>query len=308
MENNSHFILRNGSHNIFSFLGTLLMVGGSFIIGQMPLGIIVSFIASRQVDGHSPNLEDMLLSPDVYGIDSRIVMALYIISFGMGLGALYAGLRWFHKQSLSIYWRSGVKPQRPLWIEGFIFLSLLIVFELLLWLSGITSYVVTNNPLDAFLTLIVAILIVPIQTSFEEFLFRGYLLQHFVLWFKRPWLAAILSSILFAGLHFSNPEVSAYGLGWMMSAYFIFGLFLSLITLMDGNLKLALWIHAINNIYGFALVSYPSSAMPLPSFFQMQNMPVEWTMIVLPILFALFYILIRKNHQWEPLNIFKTWP
>ena len=58
-------------------------------------------------------------------------------------------------------------------------------------------------------------LLIPIQTSTEELLFRGYLLQGFGVLFKNRWLPLILTSVLFVGLHYANPEVDQFGLGIM---------------------------------------------------------------------------------------------
>jgi membrane protease YdiL (CAAX protease family) len=94
----------------------------------------------------------------------------------------------------------------------------------------------------------------PIQTSLEEYIFRGYLMQGFSSLFNSRWVALFITSIVFGSLHFSNPEVQKLGLG-VMAYYIGTGLFLGILTLMDEGIELALGFHASNNIMTALLVT-----------------------------------------------------
>ena len=50
---------------------------------------------------------------------------------------------------------------------------------------------------------------VPIQTTVEEIVFRGYLMQGFGHWLNSRFMALFLTSVIFGSLHIANPEITA---------------------------------------------------------------------------------------------------
>ena len=125
------------------------------------------------------------------------------------------------------------------------------------------NYVFTFNPTQWFLLLPIALILTPIQTSAEEFFFRGYLLQGLGLITRQSFVLMIVSSLLFAVPHFANPEMQR-GPVWLALIYLAFGVFLALITLKDNRLELALAVHAANNLR-FLLFNTKDSALPAPA-------------------------------------------
>ena len=109
-----------------------------------------------------------------------------------------------------------------------------------------------------------ALILVPIQTSTEEFLFRGYLLQGLSLLSRNRLFLIVATGLLFAIPHFSNPEMDR-GFIWSALTYFAFGIFFAAMTLKDNGLELALGVHAANNLFSFLLVNTPDSVLPSPS-------------------------------------------
>ena len=114
---------------------------------------------------------------------------------------------------------------------------------------------VFNFKLVPFLILAgIAIVLVPLQTSFEEYLFRGYLMQGIGVLCKNKWVPLIITSVLFGILHIANPEIEK--LGYILLVHYIgTGFFLGIITLMDEGLELALGFHAANNLFTALLVT-----------------------------------------------------
>src|SRR5690606_28813504 len=122
------------------------------------------------------------------------------------------------------------------WNRVFFGFGLIAVFTLL-----VTVYDYFNNPEDyvlqfdlvPFLILaIIAVVMIPLQTSFEEYLFRGYLMQGIGVLAKNRWLPLIITSVVFGGLHMANPEVDK--LGPVIMVYYIgTGFLLGIMTLMD---------------------------------------------------------------------------
>ena len=114
--------------------------------------------------------------------------------------------------------------------------------------------------------LLVALTLLPIQTTAEEFFFRGWLLR----WNnngKFPiWAVAILNASLFALPHMSNPEIK----GEYLVAFLYFasvGGMLTIATLRDRSLELAIGAHFANNFFAGVLVSYQDAALPSAAVF-----------------------------------------
>lgn len=111
--------------------------------------------------------------------------------------------------------------------------------------------------------LLITVLFIPLQTTCEEFLFRGYLTQGVAAWTKDRWLAVIIPGMVFGLMPISNPEVSEYGFWAAMPQYIIFGL---AVVLVDG-IEVAMGIHAANNIFACLFVTFDASVLSTPAIF-----------------------------------------
>ena len=114
--------------------------------------------------------------------------------------------------------------------------------------------------------LLIALTLLPIQTTAEEFLFRGWLLR----WNNSArlpiWGVAILNASLFALPHMFNPEIKGeYPLAFLYFASV--GGMLTIATLRDRSLELAIGAHFANNFFAGVLVSYQDSALPSAAVF-----------------------------------------
>ena len=113
---------------------------------------------------------------------------------------------------------------------------------------------------------LLALILVPVQTSAEELFFRGYILQGVGLRMRNIWVLSAISGLLFGLPHLLNPEASVnYPLLFLY--YFTFGFSLAYITLRDGRLELALGAHAANNLFSVIFANYTLTVLPTPSLF-----------------------------------------
>ena len=120
---------------------------------------------------------------------------------------------------------------------------------------------------QAFATLfLIAIVLVPLQTSAEELFFRGYLMQGFGQIFKHRIFPLLITSLLFGFMHFGNPEIDKLG-PLLIVSYVSMGFFFGIITLMDEGLELALGYHACNNLLISLLVTSDWTAFQTHSLF-----------------------------------------
>ena len=94
-----------------------------------------------------------------------------------------------------------------------------------------------------------ACIVVFIQISAEEMLFRGYLLQQLISRFKSFWVWAFFPSVVFGLGHFDYQSFGQNTYFYMVNAA-IFGMFTSILTVKSKNLTYALGMHFFNNIIG----------------------------------------------------------
>jgi uncharacterized protein len=138
-----------------------------------------------------------------------------------------------------------------------------------------------------FFCLPLALVLTPLQTSFEELLFRGYLLQGIVLVLRNRVALVIINGILFMLPHLANPELQRGGI--IAIYYFMFGAALAALTIRDNGLELPLGIHAANNLM-VLFFNAKDSVLPFPSIWQVQtpNPPIA-DIVLITLEFAIAY-------------------
>jgi uncharacterized protein len=143
-----------------------------------------------------------------------------------------------------------------------------------------------------------AMTLTPIQTSFEEIFFRGYIMQGMGLLVRQPLFLVISNGILFMLPHLANPEI-ANGPVWMALQYFSIGVFLAFITLQDNRLELALGVHASNNI-SHIFFTTTDSAMGVPALWTIKPSPAGFTDIALLLVsLAIAYYFFFHKRLWS---------
>lgn len=162
-----------------------------------------------------------------------------------------------------------------------------------------SDYVWNFKPTPFFVLLLISLVFLPIQTSMEELLFRGYLMQAFGVWFKKSFVALILTAVIFGLLHGLNPEVEK--LGWIVMIYYIgTGLVLGIFTLMDEGTELALGFHAANNIVAAVLVSSKWAVFQTEALLIDVSEPSLDLLMFLPVfvLYPLVLFIFSKKYGW----------
>ena len=163
---------------------------------------------------------------------------------------------------------------------------------------------VFNFKMHKFLVfLVIAILLIPLQTSFEEYLFRGHMLQGIGLFTNSRLIPLVITSVLFGLMHIANPEVGK--IGYIIMVYYIgTGFFLGVITLMDEGLELALGFHAANNLIGALLVTSDWTAFQTHSIFKDVSEPAAGFDIIFPVcvIFPILILIFAKKYKWNNWN------
>jgi membrane protease YdiL (CAAX protease family) len=182
------------------------------------------------------------------GIDKNLFLFLIIISFISGLLTLILGVKYIHRRTFkSLVTSRNLIDWKRFWFAFFTWGIIAIILTIVGIFMSPENYIWNFKPIPFFTLLAVSFLFLPFQTTFEELLFRGYLMQGIGTVVKNRWFPLIFTSVCFGLLHGANPEVEKLG-AISMVFYIGTGFFYGIITLMDEGTELALGLHAINNI------------------------------------------------------------
>ncbi len=224
-----------------------------------------------------------------------------MVIFVFLLAGLFFWVKYVHKQSILSLTTSRNKIDWGRFFFTFTLMaSFIIISTLFFYFVSPDDYQINFKPVPFLILAVIAIFLIPIQTSFEEYMFRGYLMQGLGLAIKNKWLPLIITSVLFGVMHASNPEVEK--IGPILLVYYIgTGLFLGIMTLMDEGLELSLGFHAANNLVTVLLVTADWTALQTDSIFIDMSDPGAGSYeIFIPILliFPLFLFILSKKYKW----------
>ena len=275
-------------------IGSVVVIAASFI-GQLPL-IVAMLIKSFSTGDAFPTTNEQVTKY----MDSNLTLFLLMLSFVFALAALFGWQRVIHKQSITSLTTSRKKID---WNRIFFAFGLWAVFLIIVtgadYLMEPENYQM-NFQLGPFLLLaVIAIVMIPIQTSTEEYIFRGYLMQGFGILSGNKWFPLILTSLIFGLMHIANPEVSK--MGYIIMVYYIgTGLFLGILALMDEGIELSLGFHAANNLISALLVTSEWSAFQTSSILRDMSTPSAGFDVILPVfvIFPILLFIFSKKYKW----------
>lgn len=230
----------------------------------------------------------------------NITFFILLFPFVLLLGFLFLWVNLVHKQPIKTLTTSRKKIDwKRVFFSFFVWGSITTLMILASYLFS-PEDVKLNFQLEPFLyLLVIAVLLVPIQTSFEEYFFRGYLMQGIGAKFKSRLLALVITSVTFGLMHYGNPEVAK--LGSLIMVYYIgTGFFLGIITLMDEGLELALGFHSANNLITALLITSDWSAFQTNSIFKDFSEPelVFSAFIPVFVFYPLLLFIFSKKYNW----------
>ena len=287
-----------GKNDIGRWIAMILMViVVTTIIGGIPLQVLIYL---KMADN-----PDLLPNPDnsfdlsAYGIEPLTGYALMLIPFVMGLLSLFLLVKPIHERPLLsvLTGYSAFRWKRFFWGARIWFL-LMVLYAVIATITGIQKIELQFNPSALIPLLLLSVALLPLQAGFEEVLFRGYLLQGFAQLFKYKWVTLLLTSLIFGGLHFFNPEVKEYGTLSVVPQYIWFGIVFGICTLMDEGLELAWGVHAMNNIFLAVFFTQDASALPTPALFRITAFNPLFDLIAFFSLSVLFIFLARRKFVW----------
>lgn len=235
--------------------------------------------------------------------EPNLNLVFLLLPFAGGLLALVFWAKYVHKQSFTSLTTSRKKIDwKRFWFSfglwGVISVGMILVDY---FFFSTESYQLNFNLVPFLILCAIAIILVPLQTSFEEYLFRGYLMQGLGVLAKNKWVPLLTTSVVFGGLHIANPEVAVMG-NKIMIYYIGTGLFLGILTLMDDGMELALGFHLANNLFTALLVTADWTAFQTHSIFKDLSDPTEAGLgeIFVPVfvIFPILLVVFSLKYSW----------
>lgn len=274
-------------------IGVVTVVAG-IIIGQMPL--VVAIFLEHKMDVFGMTETEMMRS-----LESNYFLFLMLLTYAVALLFLLFIVKKLHAQPLRSLTTARKKVDWSRFWFGFGLVAIFIVITTVGdYLTNPGDYLL-NFDLKPFLILFaIAVIFIPLQTSFEEFFFRGYLMQGIGVLARNKWLPLLITSFIFGGLHFFNPEVTKLG-NIIMIHYIGTGVLLGVMTLMDDGLELALGFHAGNNLLTALIVTADWTAFQTHSIFKDVSEPsVGWDVLIpVAIIYPVFLYIMARKYGWS---------
>lgn len=286
-----------GETDWWKYILTILVTVLGVFVFSFPHGLAIANITnSGNVD--PSKLDDLTYLMSLF--DSNLNLVYMILPFVGGLLFLLLAVKQIHKQSLVnlTTGRENIDWKRVLFsfsIWG-VFVAL---FVLVQYVAEPESLVFNFQAKPFALLLLIGVIMIPIQTSFEEYIFRGYLMQSLGVLAKNRWFPLLFTSVVFGVMHISNPEVAKLGYG-LLVYYISTGFFLGVITLMDDGMELSLGFHAANNLISALLITSDWGVFQTYSIFRDIADP-NLIMSILPslILFPVMLFIYGKKYNWS---------
>ena len=224
--------------------------------------------------------------------------------FVVGIISIFLVARIVHKRRITqmITTRVSIDYDRMLYAMG-IGLLIFTLTTILSFLSGETLEL--NKPqLSVFISFVLlAIILTPVQATFEEIFFRGYILQGLALRTKNIILLCLINGALFMIPHLLNPEAMEYGFRQYIVGMVLSGGFFTLLTIKDNGLEIPMGYHSINNLFIFIFINTETSVMQTPSLFistGIEETGYTWSMTMYEfILYSIAYAIFSRKYNWN---------
>ncbi len=168
--------------------------------GQIPLMIGILIKSFSEGKG-MPQLDEKSL---MTYLEPNLTLFLIMLSFVFAMFGLYIVVKNIHKQTMLSVTTSRTKVDWSRILFSFTIWSLFtIISTAILYYTSPESFVMNFKLVPFLILVIIGTLMIPIQTSCEEYIFRGYLMQGFgVGTFQKKFAIGILYSFLFFPIYF----------------------------------------------------------------------------------------------------------
>jgi membrane protease YdiL (CAAX protease family) len=283
-----------GKNNLWRYLVMIVAV----LLASNTIGGIPMFVAyGIKAAGNPEIISKLAANPSdigALGFEKNIGLVLMLFPFVAGLIAFMLFIKPLNSRSFkqTINGTATIRWKR-FFISAAVWTILSAVYLLVYMGIEPSNFTLNNKTITLLYLSIISILFIPFQASFEEVIFRGYLMQGFSVIIRNRWFPLVMTSVLFALMHSLNPEVKDFGFLTMMPQYFLFALVFGITTIMDDGIEVAMGAHTANNIFLCIFVTNSSSALQTASLYE-QKILFPWTEFAGLLISAVLFLLILK--------------
>jgi len=270
------------------------LLTNTILLGPFALNIFVILMFPDIVEQSYSTLQDE-------DADKNFFLFTNLILFVFLLVALLLFVKFLHERSLRSLVTARKKVDWKRFFFGFVFWGVLnLILMYIAYLMDPEMYVWNYDPVKFFTLLTIVLIMIPIQTSYEELYFRGYLMQSVGALAKNRWVPFIFTSVFFGLMHSFNPEVDKLG-NTIMIYYIGTGFLFGIITLLDEGTELALGMHAVNNIIAATIMTNDWAVFQTDALIIDKTEPVADFMMFMPLLvvYPLVVIIFSKVYKWK---------
>lgn len=275
-------------------LGSLFIIAASFV-GQIAITAAVFYKTFTEKTAFPTTNEGIMRM-----FESNTTLFLVMISFVFAFAGIYFVVRFIHHQTLLSITTSRSKVDwKRVGFSFFIWTFFSLLSFGFVYFRSPENFILNFKLIPFLILVVLGAILIPIQTSTEEYVFRGYLMQGFANLARNKWFPLLMTSVIFGSMHWANPEVAKMG-NVIMIYYIGTGLFLGIITLMDEGMELALGFHAANNLIGALLVTSDWSVFQTNSIFKDLSEPSAGVDVILPvvIIYPILLFIFSKKYGW----------
>lgn len=286
----------NGDNKFWKYILGLVFILGVSFLGQMPMLVLLLFQTTFRGKKYPISDEELL-----HFFEPNLNLFLLLLPFVFALGGIYLAVRFLHRQQFISIVTSREKVDWSRIGYSFCVWSIFtLILTLVMYYMNQDDFKINFQLVPFLILMVIAILLIPIQTSVEELVFRGYLMQGFANLSRNKWFPLLMTSSIFGLMHLFNPEVTKMG-NIIMVYYIGTGLLLGIMTLMDEGMELALGFHAANNLVGALLVTSDWSAFQTYSIFKDVSEPEAGLDIIFPVvvIYPLLLIIFGIKYKWS---------
>ena len=272
---------------------------GGLILGSIPLTSVIMYKVITSGEHYSLNLDNMTDFTG-FGISKNLALFLSMFVFVVILIIAILLIKVFHKRSFAETVNGTQKVRIKRCFTGAAVWGILMAIYLLIsYFTDPGNFHLQFN-LSAFIPLfLISILLIPVQTTSEEFLFRGYITQGVAGLTKNRWLAILIPALLFGLVHSFNPEIKEFGFWITMPQYVFFGLLFGLISVLDDGIELAIGMHAANNVFLSLFATHSASALQTDAVFEQFKIDPVNDLISLIIMGIITFAFFAWKYKWN---------
>lgn len=283
--------IENGKNTHKRYISSLLVIL-AFMVILGTLAYIVALIIGEVINPGLLDIETGLVTDPLVDL-----YLLHLQSILLVIGLFIAVKFILKRRFISIITPADKLNWGKIGYGFLVFLIILVVFSIIDFILFPNDYHLNDFDMSRFLWLLVAVIfLVPIQTTSEELLFRGFLLQWGGKFTQNPIILTIIVGGIFGGLHFFNPEME-YGAFWVALDYLSMGFIWTYISIKTNSSEFSIGAHAANNMFLCLFLTMEDTVYgDIPSLFVTTNvnaMISTLTTIVTGIIFSI--IVFRKN-------------